>query len=54
MALARHRDYRTTRQYVQVDGEHLRQAVEHLVSTSDGEELCAQRNTSKRLANAVQ
>jgi integrase len=31
MALARHRDYRTTRRYVQVDGDHLRQAVEHLV-----------------------
>jgi hypothetical protein len=31
MALARHRDYRTTRRYVQVDGAHLRQAVEYLV-----------------------
>jgi len=30
MALARHRDYRTTRRYVQVDGEHLRAAVEQL------------------------
>lgn len=30
MALARHRDYRTTRRYVQVDGDHLRQAVENL------------------------
>ncbi|MEK7221463.1 MAG: hypothetical protein AAB253_09755, partial [candidate division NC10 bacterium] len=30
MALARHRDYRTTRRYVQVDGEHLRAAVERL------------------------
>lgn len=30
MALARHRDYRTTRRYVQVDGEHLRAAVEKL------------------------
>jgi integrase len=28
MALARHRDYRTTRRYVQVDGDHLRAAVE--------------------------
>jgi integrase len=31
MALARHRDYRTTRRYVQVDGEHLRQTVERIV-----------------------
>ena len=31
MALARHRDYRTTRRYVQVDGDHLRQTVERLV-----------------------
>jgi len=31
MALARHRDYRTTRRYVQVDGDHQRQAVEYLV-----------------------
>ena len=30
MALARHRDYRTTRRYVQVDGDHLRVAVEQL------------------------
>ncbi len=32
MALARHRDYRTTRRYVQVDGDHLRAAVERLDS----------------------
>ena len=30
MALARHRDYRTTRRYVRVDGAHLRAAVERL------------------------
>ena len=30
MALARHRDYRTTRRYVQIDGKHLRDAVECL------------------------
>jgi integrase len=30
MTLARHRDYRTTRRYVQVDGKHLRDAVECL------------------------
>jgi hypothetical protein len=30
MPLARHRDYRTTRRYVQVDGAHLRAAVERL------------------------
>jgi len=30
MALARHRDYRTTRRYVQVDGDHLGAAVERL------------------------
>ena len=33
MTLARHRDYRTTRRYVRVDGDHLRQAVEHIVPT---------------------
>lgn len=32
MALARHRDYRTTRRYVKVDGEHLRTAVERLAT----------------------
>ena len=37
MALARHRDYRTTRRYVQVDGEHLREAVEKLVPEMDTE-----------------
>jgi hypothetical protein len=31
IALARHRDYRTTQRYVQVDGDHLRQTVERLV-----------------------
>jgi hypothetical protein len=30
MALARHRDYRTTRRCVQVDGDHLRAAVGRL------------------------
>lgn len=37
MALARHRDYRTTRRYVQVDGAHLREAVETLVNDMDTE-----------------
>lgn len=37
MALARHRDYRTTQRYVRVDGAHLRHAVEHLVSESSPE-----------------
>ena len=31
MTLARHRDYRTTRRYLAIDGEHLRQTVEQLV-----------------------
>lgn len=31
MALARHRDYRTTQRYVRIDGAHLRQTVEQLV-----------------------
>jgi hypothetical protein len=30
MTLARHRDYRTTRRYVRVEGDHLRAAVERL------------------------
>jgi integrase len=38
MALARHRDYRTTRRYVQVDGDHLRQAVEHLVPEPENDQ----------------
>ena len=33
MALARHRDYRTTQRYVRLDGAHLRDAVAHLVET---------------------
>jgi integrase len=32
MALARHRDYRTTQRYVRLDGDHLRQTVEQLVA----------------------
>ncbi len=34
MALARHRDYRTTRRYVRIDGAHLRAAVERLNSSA--------------------
>jgi integrase len=30
MQLARHRDYKTTRRYVRVDGEHLKAAVTRL------------------------
>lgn len=33
MALARHRDYRTTRRYVQVDGDYLRAAVERIAES---------------------
>jgi len=36
MTLARHRDYRTTRRYVQVDGKHLRDAVECLNPEAGG------------------
>ncbi len=36
MDLARHRDYRTTRRYVKVDGAHLREAVERLISGATG------------------
>jgi integrase len=36
MALARHRDYKTTRRYVKVDGDHLRAAVEALANGSAG------------------
>ena len=32
MALARHRDYRTTQRYIRIDGAHLRAAVDTLVS----------------------
>ncbi len=43
MTLARHRDYRTTRRYVQVDGKHLRDAVECLnpgaSATADATEI---------------
>ena len=31
MQLARHRDFRTTRRYLKVDGQHLREAIEKLV-----------------------
>ncbi len=40
MALARHRDYRTTRRYVQVDGDHLRAAVERLTEHRLTEHSC--------------
>jgi len=33
MALSRHRDYRATRRYVQVRGDHLRAAVERLTDS---------------------
>jgi integrase len=36
MTLARHRDYRTTRRYVRVDGAHLRAAVECLIPGPTG------------------
>lgn len=36
MTLARHRDYRTTRRYVRVDGAHLRVAVECLIPGPTG------------------
>ena len=35
MQLARHRDFRTTRRYLKVDGQHLREAVERLVTTEE-------------------
>ena len=35
MQLARHRDFRTTRRYLKVDGQHLRDAVEQIVHRSD-------------------
>ena len=34
MQLARHRDFRTTRRYLKVDGQHLREAVERLTPDS--------------------
>jgi len=34
MQLARHRDFRTTRRYLKVDGDHLREAVERLTEDS--------------------
>jgi hypothetical protein len=39
MALARHRDYKTTRRYVRIDGAHLKQAVEQLVPSSENDSL---------------
>jgi integrase len=50
MALARHRDYRTTRRYVQVDGAHLRAAVERLAEGSGGE-LSPQKGDPALCAN---
>ena len=35
MALARHRAYSTTRRYIQIEGVHLRQALEHLVPATE-------------------
>ena len=39
MALARHRDYKTTRRYVRIDGAHLKQAVEQLVPSPENDSL---------------
>jgi integrase len=37
MALARHRNFRTTQRYLKIDDNHLRQAVESIVSSQNGE-----------------
>jgi integrase len=39
MALARHRDYKTTQRYVRIDGAHLKQAVEQLVPSPENNSL---------------
>jgi integrase len=57
MALARHRDYRTTRRYVQVDGSHLRAAVERLateeLSPSKSDPHCDQKNSLPQDADST-
>lgn len=53
MTLARHRDYRTTRRYVQVDGEHLRAAVERLNPVGTGTRTSTEVLTVSQLLDSV-
>ena len=57
MALARHRDYRTTRRYVRVDGAHLREAVERLAEAGNSPEKVTHTVTAEtplaQLADSV-
>ncbi len=47
MALARHRDYRTTRRYLRIDEAHLKAAVERLTDPETGDGMYTQRDTEK-------
>jgi integrase len=53
MALARQRDYRTTRRYVQVDGDHLRAAVERLNSEATGTQTGTTELTVSQLLETI-
>lgn len=53
MALARHRDYRTTRRYVQVDGAHLRAAVERLTGEATGTRTGTEELTVSQLLESM-
>ncbi len=53
MALARHRDYRTTRRYVQVDADHLRAAVERLNPVPTGTKTGTTENALAEVVESV-
>ena len=53
MALTRHRDYRTTRRYVQVDGKHLRDAVECLNPEASATTGATELLTVSQLLNSI-
>ncbi len=53
MSLARHRDYRTTRRYVRVDGDHLRAAVERLNLAVTVTETVTENLTVSKLLSSI-
>lgn len=53
MALARHRDYRTTRRYLRIDEAHLKAAVERLTYPETGDGSSTQSSTEKSLSLQV-
>lgn len=53
MQLARHRDYRTTRRYVRVDGEHLRAAITQLDENETGTQTGTEKIAVSQLLESI-